>query len=417
VRIIHSPDPCIQSCKLQSRRGSMMTLFAVLLFALLPLMALIIHTGFITLTRRQMQTAVNTAAKEGLRIELVSPVGKSRNDVSTLVSLVFDDDLDTAADSLDMTLGAGPLVNMTDGVAFSGSEFRASRQLQVNSATVDGYQPSLETNAGNAAHGDMIVGQYVPGGSRVEDVTTYSRGDFTPAGVPNDAFLVRMRRTDNDNGTGLDEVAGVSSRGTPVPYLFGRVPYGNEDGGTSLLDQRERGTIVRATAIARQVPALTIGPYSGAVGSGAAPIWFEQTQWDALTNDVAETLTVSGTTLLDPGMSTFGEFVNSQVVAVGDMIATAAAESIVGERYVPVYRVLASGNRRVVGFGVASFAIDPVTGGTITRRASQIGEDNCSAHWRQNLSAVPSGDLAELLANRNSQSEPLLAPALVRTID
>lgn len=417
MRIIYPTVRYIQSCKPRSRRGSIMTLFAVLLFALLPLMALIVHTGFITLTRRQMQTAVNTAAKEGLRIELASPAGKSRNDVSTLVSLVFDDDLDTNNDSLDMTLGAGPNVSMTDGVAFSGSNFRASRQLQVNSGNVDGYQPVLEINSGDAAHGDMIVGQYVSGGSRVEDPTSYLRNDFTPAGTPNDAFLVRMRRTDNDNGTGLDEVAGISSRGTPVPYLFGRVPYGNEGGGTSLLNQRERGTIVRATAIARQVSALTVGPYSAAVGSGAAPIWVEQTQWNALTNDVPETLTVSGTTLLDPGMSVFGEFVNRQVVAVGDTIATSAADSIAGERYVPVYRVLASGNRRVIGFGLADFAINLVTGGTITRRTSRVGTDNCSAHWRQDLSAVPAADLTELLANRNTQDQPLLAPTLVRTIN
>ena len=59
------PERGVRSHSSSRRRGVVLTWFAVLLFALLPLMMLIVHLGMVTLTRRQMQTAVNTAALEG----------------------------------------------------------------------------------------------------------------------------------------------------------------------------------------------------------------------------------------------------------------------------------------------------------------------------------------------------------------
>ncbi len=64
--------PHLAAAKTPPRQGSTLPLFAVLLFAMIPLMSLIVHVGLITLTRRQMQTAVNTAALEGLRDDAMS---------------------------------------------------------------------------------------------------------------------------------------------------------------------------------------------------------------------------------------------------------------------------------------------------------------------------------------------------------
>jgi hypothetical protein len=406
-----------------NRRGSIMTLFAVLLFALLPLMALIVHTGFVTLTRRQMQTAVNTGAIEGLRFrdELSEP--DRRQQVSRLVASLFDDDL-TPGNGDPMQFGAGPLLDITGGQTLGSSDFRALTTVSVPDDRA--WKPELESNTGDDRHGDQVAGNYVydvtdPDHDSHEESSDYSREDFEPQ-AGGDSFLVRLRRTRLPDGTAppLDDVLNVSSTGPTIPFLFGRVPYGNADGGTSLLNQRERGTVVRATAIAKASPALTVGTWSSDVGVGAAPIWVEQTQWDGLDDGVAENVTISGATLLDTGMLLFGTFDDRPVVAVGDTLESVppgAAVSVMGERYVPVYRVLTSGNRYVVGFGLADFSIDQSAGGTITRITSRIGEGNCSAHWRANLSAVPAADLIELLANRNSQHQPLLAPALVRAIE
>ena len=90
-----------------TRRGSILTWFAVFLFAALPFMALLVHLGMVTLTWRQMQTAVNTAAIEGLRFRDELSDADRRVQVQELVSALFDDDLDSSNGDT-MQFGAGP---------------------------------------------------------------------------------------------------------------------------------------------------------------------------------------------------------------------------------------------------------------------------------------------------------------------
>ena len=406
-----------ESLRLSARRGSMLTLFAVLLFALLPLMAMIVHTGFVTLTRRQMQTAVNTASKEGLRIELSSaaPPGSSRNDVSTLVNLVFDDDLDTTADSQAMTLGAGPVVNMTDGVAFSGSNFRASRQL--SGAGLGIYQPVLQVNSGDAAHGDMVLGQFESAGVHTED-SSYIRDDFIPEGAPghtnSDAFLVRMRRTDNVGG--LDEIAGVSSRGTPIPYLFGRVPYGNADGGTSLLDQRERGTIVRAASIAQTPPVITVGVPSANVDEGLAIFEIEFVSWTGLNNGVPVSVTLQADGSITGGAT--GRFIDRMLMTLGDQ--TTALGSIPADLEVSSIRVAAiksniNGTDRVVGFGLAELTGAPGNYFITRQAASDIVFANAVATFVKPL-AVAGTDFVDVWNAFQTTPERARSAALARSL-
>jgi len=405
------------SSRVSARRGSLMTLFAVLLFAFLPLMALTIHTGFVTLTRRQMQTAVNTAAKEGLRTELSSsaPPGSSRSDVSTLVSLVFDDDLDTTADSQAMTLGAGPNVNMTDGVAFSGSNFRASRQLSGVGLGV--YQPVLQVNSGDAAHGDMLTGQYNSISSH-DELSSYAREDFLLSGDPgyvaDDAFLVRMRRT-NDAG-GLDEIAGISSRGTPIPYLFGRVPYGNADGGTSLLDQRERGTIVRAAAIAQTQPVVAVGVPSPNVDEGLAVFEIESASWTGLTNGTPVSVTLQADGSITGGVT--GRFIDRVLVTLGDQttgLGFVAADLEVGSIRVTAIKSNINGTDRVVGFGLAELTGSPGNYFVTRLAASDIVFANAVATFIEPLT-VSGADFTDVWNAFQTTPERAMSAVLTRSL-
>jgi hypothetical protein len=394
----------------------MMTLFAVLLFALLPLMALIVHTGFTTLTRRQMQSVVNTAAKEGLRSELSS--GPSRDDVSTLASLVFDDDLHMEAtpqaelDSREMVLGSGPSLTLSDGIKLGDSEFHASREITGLNDQI--YPSGLETNTSDEVDGDMIAGQYDPDGSHVEP-SSYVRKDFPLTGDPEydpargtDAFLVRLRRS------GETFTGGVGSAGPTIPYLFGRVPYGNADGGTLLLNQRERGTIVRATAIARVRPVRIAGWYDTDVGSGLGPVVVAYSEWTGVTQPIP----IDGSYF---------------VLETGGPLPLGASRPSPGgtmdfvgvERYVAI---LDDATNRVIGFGSGTLSFDSMSGtGSVTRLSTAVAGGNASAQ----LLSLPSGlSTAEwdavFAAHRNfdvdspsydSDTESLLAPVLVRTIN
>ena len=407
-----------RSIPVPARRGSMLTLFAVLLFALLPLIALIVHTGFVTLTRRQMQTAVNTAAKEGLRIELSSaaPAGSSRSDVSTLVSLVFDDDLNTAADSQDMTLGAGPVVTFTDGTPITGSNFRASRQI--SGANLGVYQPVLQTNTGNAAHGDMIVGDYDATGTHSED-SSYTRDDFFPDGaaghVANDAFLARMRRTDNAGS--LDELAGISSRGAPVPHLFGRVPYGNADGGTTLLDQRERGSIVRAAAIAQTQPVVTVGVPSANVDEGLALFEIDSGSWAGLTNGTPVLVTLQADGSITGGLT--GRFVTRALTTLGDQttgLGSIPSDLEINSNRVAAIKASINGTDRVVGLGMAVLT-ESAGNHFITRLAADnnVPFQNAVSTFVEPV-AVSGTDFTDVWNAFQATPERALAGALARSI-
>ena len=245
------------------RPGTVLIWFAVFLFALLPLMALVVHLGMATLSRRQMQTAVNSAALEGVRLSDALPDSERRSKVQDLVAAIYDDNLNSDTEDA-MQFGAGPVIAFDDeptDIVLPGTAFRASRTIRRENIGV--YDPDLESNESNEQHGDMVAGQYQPTASHNEDAT-YSREDFLLDGdtgynstVGEDSFLVRLRRTRSTVNPVpvLDDVPGVSSTGPTVPFLFGRGPYG----GPELLNRRERGTIVRATAIAQKQPAYRVG--------------------------------------------------------------------------------------------------------------------------------------------------------------
>src|SRR5947209_7963698 len=104
------------------RPGTVLVYFALLSFVLMALAALVIDVGFAMFTQAQLQSAADSAAKEGLRFKDVSmSEDNRRNMVVTMVQLAFDDDLDPTNNSgTHPTPGAGLSANVSGGISVQG---------------------------------------------------------------------------------------------------------------------------------------------------------------------------------------------------------------------------------------------------------------------------------------------------------
>ena len=189
----HSPPLAEQEKKMlpglrrrPARRGYALVLVTMLLFGLMGLAALVMNVGFPRLAQSEMQTAVDSAALEGLR--------NGRPQASQIVSELFSDSTD--ANGQTVQYGAGPVVNFSGGVG--DPDLAAAQLMQTGNPPV--YQPGeLQVNEGNAAEGDVVAGTYGvnPGydtALAADEDANYNRRDFTPSSGTT-AFLVRMRRT------------------------------------------------------------------------------------------------------------------------------------------------------------------------------------------------------------------------------
>ncbi len=255
------------------RKGFTLVIFALLMFALLALAALVIDLGIVRTTQRQMQTATDSAALEGMRFrqrvpenwldnsdpigrELISAIGAppaapqdptdpawqdwcdlaSRYAASRNVTNTFDDDFNLAADA--RNFGAGPRLTFTGGTPIS-PEFNASQTMSIPSSRV--YDPVLSLNsASNDPPGDIVAGNAIKPELATIEENDYSRTDFTTGATIDgnrNGLLVRMRRTNET----LDPAVG--STGGTIPNLFGR-------GSLIASDLKGRGIAVRSTSIA-----------------------------------------------------------------------------------------------------------------------------------------------------------------------
>lgn len=269
----HRPSSSKSQNRRRQRKGFTLVIFALLLFALLALAALVIDLGIVRSAQRQMQTATDSAALEGMRFrqqvpekwldptdsignELISAIGDppaspqdpnddawqawydlaSRYAASRNVSNTFDDDFNLAADA--RNFGAGPRLTFTGGIEIS-AEFNASQTMSIPSSRV--YDPVLSLNsASNDPAGDIVAGNAIKPELATIEENDYSRTDFTTGATINgnrNGLLVRMRRTNET----LDPAVG--STGGTIPYLFGR-------GSLIASDLKGRGISVRSTSIA-----------------------------------------------------------------------------------------------------------------------------------------------------------------------
>jgi hypothetical protein len=228
-----------RSTRRRRRGGYVLVLVALLLFGLMAMAALVIDLGFARLTQRQMQTAVDSAALEGLRgkVETEMPFAYSnrQTNASRILQFHFDDDLnptngDDGIDGSGGQFGAGPLAGFTNG-AGDPSLF-ASQTMTVDPGNIT-YKPVPQ-------NGKETFGE----------------------------FRVRVQR-----GGTVDTDADIFAQGPAVPFLFGR---------GSLLNRQliGRGFVMEAKSISVSQPALKIGV--AVVGyPGAIPIGYGLADWNA----------------------------------------------------------------------------------------------------------------------------------------
>ncbi len=386
-----------------------LVLVALVAWVAFGVAGLVVDLGHVRVAQGAMQNAVEGAAAEGL---WASAEGESerRQAVARLVRWTFDDDFDvTAGDPYQH--GAGGDVDVGPGIG------AADAAALITPADPPVYRPSPETNFVNAGHGDMVAGRYVYGTGVPSDPAKlerpdYSRQDFSPTLDDPDAFLVRLRRTDDPDG--LDAVPGVSSRGRPLPWLFAR-------GSTMAPAARAQGVTTRATAIAAARPALGVGAPDDCLAPtrpGAAPfalttaVWNARVAGDSLTIDegpdgrLLQAATVVGQVTECPTLRAVGEVVASTGTPIAGSLA---AGSIF---YVPIYdlaiesRIVGFGRIAVVSHGGSVLVLEVRTGGVAATNASAVMVDG--------LVGLLPEVVDSLLAAGRSLSEGLLAPALVR---
>lgn len=280
----------------------MLVYFAMLMFGILAIAALVIDVGIAIVTRRQMQIAADTAALTGLRYRDELPAfpleevegcdceDSSQMDIarrklaSLTVSYLFDDDFDLSDD--DWPFGAGPIINLSEDTTGQS----ASQTISIPERRIDRtYKPRLRCNCANETHGDLVAGRFepnpafdppVPDNPRIDEDADYDHRVFVPdSDRKASVFLARLRRTTGPGRAtdppGLDDSEGVSSSSPALPYLFGR--------GT-MLDPvaKSRGIAVRASAIADARRVMAVGPpirIQGLNVPGIAPFGLDGAFW------------------------------------------------------------------------------------------------------------------------------------------
>ncbi len=329
----------------------MLVQVALLVFAMCAVLSLVIDVGYARVTQTQLQSAADAAAIEGLRkrnVGTTNAAGQAVDDAfasdclrraaaNRVVRRMFDDDLDPANGDADYQFGAGPLVELTDGVTSA----HALQTISIPEA--HSYKPDLQMNQRNEVYGDMVSGRFcytsdpvASEGSEHEvlDIVctepqrgsgAFTRNDFNPngvvpngppalqecpapddtapapwplsggslTGVDNSAFLVRLRRSNELREFEGQTEPDVASSGPALPLIPGKgaAIYGDDAaGGYSV---RRDGLTVRATAIAGVRPAMHVGlPVANPARPGVTPF--------SLADTFVQTITVARQLTIDP---------------------------------------------------------------------------------------------------------------------
>ena len=437
--------------------------------------------------------------------------GARRVLASKIVTATFDGQHDPyteqpLAGSGRVNLGAGPVVELTGGVG-SDPSLAAGQLITIPGvsapATYDpgveqagSVQPfaALQPNLANAAYGDMVAGQYGSTSadtayaaesdqrgrqhgtwgeypwSYYEEDQQYNRRDFEPAASDN-SFLVRLRRLNpNDLNSNLENVAGVSTSGPGLRFLFAtgstilQATGDPEQAGSSSdshalnYSPRQDGLTIRGTSIA-SVDAVCAGPIPYQAGMavsvgladpqqslpGAAPFALQLSYWNQVatqTSSVKLSIGASGaltdsTTATPAGMTTTTP---TAPLSVGEIVTQTAPSSSFTSTlqtglayYVPIVvstsnssgsgsgasSSSASGGLGIIGFG--SVKVSAVSSTTLTLCASStstVAARNASATFVPGAELDP-GTLDSAFTWPTTSTPVnglLLAPALVSTV-
>lgn len=286
------------------RAGYVLILLVMMIVALMAMAALVIDLGIARLTQRQMRTASDSAALEGLRGNgMHGDDHQQRQDAAArMIDFHFDDDLDptTIQDTSPgarVPFGAGPLIE------FQGSEgdpsLFASQLMSVDRGNAV-YQPTLERSVGE------IDGEH---------------------------FRVHLQRGGSFNGQ-----ADLFDVGPSIPYLFAR---------GSLIERSRIGSgiSVEATSRAGGSPALRVGFPVVSNGTelipGVISIGYSLEDW----NNTKTSPSALAPFNLAPGITT---------VSIGQVVEPAgSAMAPLANGYCPIYIDDSSSplHLRIVGFG------------------------------------------------------------------
>lgn len=412
-------------------------------FVLLSMAALAIDLGFARFAQRQMQTAADAAALEGLRYrDAATPNADAtrRRQAAEIVSLAFDDNLDPG-DGDSQQFGAG------GAIEFSGSvgdpSLTADQYMPPGGAAF--FKPLLQTNEANSQEGDMAAGSYSDsGGPAVEDAS-YARSDFRlPDGSPgktsdsSPSFLVRLRRTlnsQNPEAYDLDDVSGISSAGPTIPFLFGRGSLLARSSANASDLTIVSGITVRATAIADARPALSAGVTDAEHEiPGVAPFAVTAEYWSKLNNPSAAGADLAvvaangdiSSTLVSGEAGVVGS-APTAAMTIGQTYAPSGGDSALQVSptwyaYLPLYASVGGVQRAIVGFGYvrwsqpdsAHLSLQAPWDNARNEPSPRVAVRNASAAIV--VSPAFSGDAGfaqQVFGEHATLTAPLLAPALV----
>lgn len=467
----------------------MLAQVALVVFALMAMLGLIVDTGLLRVTQAQMQTAADGAAIEGLRNRdaIVQAAGAGipvpnafandcvrRTAARRVATAVFDDTLYAADGDPGYQFGAGPVIARTSGT----TALHAGQTIAAEAP----YDPRLQLNQQNAVYGDMVSGRFAYTESPLpSEDALYARTDFTPAttqptppptlpecpdpddpvpaawpasspaapltSAEHEAFLVRLRRSNELSELEGQTEPGVASSGPSLPLLFGHGAPIHGDSPDAPYSVRRDGFTVRAAAIAQVRPAMQVGlPRTTAPAQpGVTPFALLETFAVSAAPPTGTPVTVdpgSGTLCTGPtcagaaAPTAIGRFVSNSVTPVTGWLAMATVGQAVPAGvavtcatalprvagYGPVYATI-GGAQRVIGFTLVQLARDPtrptnLCAGLLLRAPSRVAASNATATLPTTL-PLPAGASAAAvrgLLDRHFQAayQPVLAPALAQ---
>lgn len=290
--MINKPAP--HAKRRHRRDGYVLVLVAMMLFGLFAMAALVIDLGFARLAQRQMQSATDSAALEGLRGQGTLDYQQRQDAAELLIAFTFDDDLnplngDDGVAGGGGRFGAGPIVDFSDGVG--NPDLKASQLMTI----------------------DPNNSVYKPDFQRRSDA------------VAENQFDLAIQR-----GGVVDGEYDLLAEGPSVPFLFAR---------GSMIDRRRIANGIFTGSVSRAVAdrALRVGlPVTDTgrtpIYPGAVELGYSLVDWNGMRSDPRQ---------MDSAKTIVGEQIDDLGPGVLQDGFCCIFENVLGEN-------------RVIGFGVIS---------------------------------------------------------------
>lgn len=200
-----------------NRRGYILVLFALLLPVLLGFAALVIDLGLARVKLRQMQSATDTAALEGLRDEYRT--GGERQSPRWFAAQTFYPEIDPDFESYATQQS---VLEITEDSPPSGGVVQDPRERL--------WVPNMAANTDDAEQGDL---------------------EFISSPSGSQQFFARLRHSTHD----IEQ--GIRHDSPPLPYLFGRATVRTTERPSEAI---YRGISMRSVSVASTTRVLTMGP-------------------------------------------------------------------------------------------------------------------------------------------------------------